>query len=642
MTAIAGLWRLDGRPDAAQGCARMLEALEIYGPDAVGTWSDADIGLGRRLTRILPEDALDRQPLRGAGPSVLVADVRLDNREELSAALNISGESLRHLSDANVLLLAYERWNGACFDHIVGDYAFAVWDGSVRRLLLARDPMGMRPLYYHRSSTLFAFASMPKGLHALREVPYAANEERVAEFLALMPDRGSTTFFEGIEKVEAGCVVTVNATGLTARRHWEPSRRLLKLGSPDEYAEGLRAHLDQAVKCRLRGASDVAAQLSAGYDSSSVAATAARLLAPQGGRVHAFTAVPREGSEGRVPNRLNDEGPLAAATAALYPNMEHVLVRTDRRSPLENLDRHFTLYEQPMLNLCNMVWVDAIHDAARDRNLQVLLTANGGNMTLSYMGLELLPELIRAGRIGSWLREARALHSDKTSWPGVLWQSVGPWIPAVVARSASRLRGRPRPDVLTHSALRSERVDELNLRGRARDRDLDFAYGPRRDSFAARLWVFRRGNRGAHQKGVLARWRIDVRDPASDQRLIEFCLAVPTDQFLRNGRTRALAWRAFADRVPAQVLDAPLKGYQACDWHEGLTEAREALAQEVERLAACPPAVRTLAIERMRSMVLNWPGSGWERPEIVAAYRWALLRGMSAGYFLRRVAEANG
>jgi asparagine synthase (glutamine-hydrolysing) len=641
VTAIAGLWRLDGRPDAELQCARMLEALRMYGRDGLGTWADGEIALGRQLMRILPEDAFDRQPLHGGGDSVLVADVRLDNRDELAAALGIPRERLRALSDAAVLLAAYERWELDCFDRLVGDYALAIWDGARRRLLLARDPLAMRPLYYHHGKSLFAFASMPKGLHALPEVPRAANEERVAEFLVLMPDHGSTTFFQDVEKVEPGCFVVITPTNVTVRRHWEPTRRLLQLGSPDAYAEALRKRLDEAVRCRLRGVTEVGAQLSSGYDSSAVAATAARLLAPAGGRVHAFTSVPRQGYRDAGPaTRLLDEGPLATATAAMYPNMNHVLIRAGHRSPLQSLDRNFLLYEQPVLNLCNLVWLDAIHDAARDRDSRVMLIGSMGNASTSYAGWERLPELVRSGRIAPWLREARALTAGTTPWRTVLSRSVGPWLPDHVQSWARRFRGLPAPDVLTYSALRPERLD-VGLRARAEARELNFTYGPRRNGFAARLWLIGRGDaRSAYNKGVLAEWGIDIRDPLSDRRLFEFCLAVPMEQFLRDGQPRALARRALADRLPTEVLDAPWKGYQAADWHEGLTAGREEVAEEVRRLSACPPAARVLAIERMRQLVEDWPASGWDRPEIFESYRWALLRGISAGHFLRRASEA--
>jgi asparagine synthase (glutamine-hydrolysing) len=645
MTAIAGLWRLDGRPDAALGCGRMLAALAMYGPDASAAWSDGDIALGRCLKRTLPEDAYDGQPLVGARGLVLVADARVDNRDELARALGIDGERLRTSSDADLILGAYERWETDAFDRIYGAFACAVWDAAPRRLILAKDGVGMRPLYYHRAGGLFAFASMPKGLHALPETPYAPDEDKLAELLMLVPDWGPETLFKGVEKVEAGTFVVVRPDGgLEISRHWKPARRSLRLASADAYAEGLREQLDQAVGSSLRGARDVAAQLSAGYDSASVAATAARLLTPSGGRVHAFTAVPRQGyPDTAKQSRLIDEGPLATATAAMHPNIDHVLVRGGGRSPLDALDRNFLLFERPVLNICNQVWGDAINDAVRERGLGVLLVGDMGNLTLSYGGAELLPELIRAGRLVRWLREARGLHQrQQVRWVSVLARSLGPWFPAWVWRLAQRMNGAADLDLASYSLLRPDRVRELDLAARARERQLDLAYRPWKDGYAARLWALRRGDRGVHQKGVLAGWEIDVRDPTADRRLVEFCLATPTDQFMRDGVPRALARRALADRLPAAVLDAALKGYQGADWHEGLTAARGELAAEVDRLAACGPASTALSTERMRQMVRDWPQSDWDQREVADPYRLALLRGVSAGHFLRRVVGSNG
>jgi asparagine synthase (glutamine-hydrolysing) len=173
-----------------------------------------------------------------------------------------------------------------------------VWDSARRRLLLVRDPLGQRPLHYHRGNKFFAFASMPKGLHALPEIPYVADEERIAEALVLIPEVGTQSFFLGIERVKPGHVVAVTANGLTARQHWQPSRRRVALRRPEDYGEALRDLLDQAVRCRLRATGEVGAYLSGGFDSGAVAATAARLLAPSGRRLFAFTGLPREGYDG--------------------------------------------------------------------------------------------------------------------------------------------------------------------------------------------------------------------------------------------------------------------------------------------------------------------------------------------------------
>src|SRR5262249_11365497 len=154
----------------------------------------------------------------------------------------------------------------------------------------------------------------------------------------------------------------------------------------------------------------------------------------------AFTAVPRKGYDGAAPrNRIVDEGPYAAATAAMYGNMEHVLIYSEGRSPLEDLDRNFRLFDQPALNLCNMVCGNGIRDRAKERKLTVMLTGQMGNVSLSYDGLQLLPELFRRGKLMQWWKQANALVRGKMRrhqtaaqmrWSGVAAQTLGPWCPA--------------------------------------------------------------------------------------------------------------------------------------------------------------------------------------------------------------------
>ena len=644
MTAVAGLWRFDGRPDASQGCARMLASQEFYGPHARAQWSNGGVALGRQLMRVLPEDAFDRQPLIGGGGRyILIADIRLDNRDELTEALQIHGSEAGGLCDAAILLAAVERWDASCLEHIIGDYAFALWDSVRRCLLLVRDPLGQRPLHYHRGNKFFAFASMPKGLHALAEIPYALDEDRIAESLVLMPEIGTQSFFRNIERVEPGHAVTVTLTGLTARRYWQPSRRRIVLRRPEDYCDALRDVLDKAVRCRLRGTQDVGAHLSGGFDSSAVTATAARLLAPSSRRVIAFTAVPREGYDGTAPsNRIVDEGPCAAATAALYSNVEHVLIRSEGRSMLDELDRNFFLFDEPSPDIYNASWGQSICDSARQRKLTILLTGQMGNLGLSYDGSTLLPELFCSGRWIRWWREAWAvLTSGRMRWRGVFATTFGPWCPSAIWVRLNKFVHGSALEVGNYTAINLRLLAELDLPSRARDRGLDFAYRPWKDGFAERLWALRKVDLGTSNKGTLGGWHIDLRDPTADVRLLEFCLAVPTEQFQFNGISRALARRALADRLPKLVLENPRKGMQVADWHERLTAERHRVASELDRLDSCPAAVRVLDLPRLHRLVENWPIGGWERPEISRSYRLALLRGISTGHFVRRVTGAN-
>lgn len=645
MTALAGIWNIDGRPDASTDCRRMLAAQSLYGPHDTRQWDDGMIALGRNLFRLLPEDKHDRQPVEAAGGRfTIVADLRLDNRDELCAALGIDGQAAHWLADAALLARAWERWQTDTFERLLGDYAVAVWDAEQRALLLGRDPLGGRPLHYHRGAGFVAFASMPKGLHALARVPYAPDKVRIAEQLILMPEQGPRSFFEGVCRVEPGEMVRLTRDGETRHPHWNPTPQSIGNWSGGDMVEAMRHHIDEAVRVRLRGAGDrVGAHLSSGFDSNAVASTAARLLAPSGGQVVAFTAVPRTGYDGPVPaGRIGDEGPLAATTASLYPNMEHVLMPTAHGTPLDGLDRDFMLFDQPMLNLCNQRWWTTISAEAQRRGLSVMLTGQFGNMTLSYAGLEVLPWLARHGRLIALTRTIHRLIKDKAiSFPGAMRATLGPWIPDGLWHRLHRLRGRTSLSLDTYSAVNPAQIRALDLMNVAGERALDTDYRPRSDPFETRMWVLRRVDVGNWQKGVLAGWHIDQRDPTGDRRLVEFCLSLPPTAWTHGG-LRSLAKQVLADRVSPAVLDERRGGLQAADWHEGMTAAQTQLRDDIERFDAVPAAAEALDLARMRALAKTWPQNDWDRESTVFAYRLALLRGMAAGHFLRKASGSNG
>ena len=640
MTVIGGYWRGSGDGSAARGCELILKAQRFYASED-GRQSDAgEIVLGRALHRLLPEDLHDREPVVGGESHLrLVADVRLDNRQELAAALGLDDGGLRAMADSALLMHALEAWGEAAVPRLLGDFAFALWDRDRRTLTLARDFLGQRPLHYHRGRNFFAFASMPKGLHALPEVPYAPDRAAAADFLALIPERDHRSFFEGIEKVPAGHIVTVTAEGLTSRPYWQPDLSPLIMSIADDYVEALRERLDAAVAARLRGAEkEVAVQLSAGLDSASVAATAARLAAPGKGELWAFTAVP---SAGHVPRErrdsFDDEGPLAAATASLYPNMHHVLVRTEGRSPIEDLDRHFFLYDRPILNPVNLVWADAIRDQAKARRLTVMLTGSMGNVGLSYSGMERLPELLRGGRWPSLVREAMGLRRFGLRYGTIASQTFGPFLPAGLWRLVTAMRGVGRR-LTDYTLIDPVAVDSLGIAGRAAERGLDLSFRPRADPVGTRLWSLSRVDPGNYNKGVLGGWGIDQRDPTADRALIEFCLRVPAEQFLSDGVPRALVRRAMADRLPPEVLGERRKGLQAADWRLGFDQGR--LREEIAHIADSGTAKAICDSDRMARLAAAWRADPLDA-ERENLYRVFLMRGVSAGHFLRKAARSN-
>ena len=638
MTALAGLWSFEGA-DTATPCAAMLRAQSIYGPDGMVQETLRGISTGRALCRRLPEDIHDRGPISGGdGTLLLAADIRLDNRDELAGELGLTAERLGRLCDADVLMAALERWGAGALDRIVGDFAFALFDSRKETLRLARDFTGQRPLHFSNSTGRFAFASMPKGLHALIDVPYEPRVSAAADFLALIPESSGESFFEGVDLVPPGHVMTVAKGGTSLRRYWTPARRRLQLKDHSEYGEALREHLDRAVKSRLRGAGEaIGTHLSGGLDSSVVTASAARLSGE--GKIVAFTASPT-GQFPAPPDRIADEWPLAAATAAMQTNIEHVRISTTGVSPLDGLDRGFFLYDRPVLNLCNATWTDAINSAAQRRGLRVMLTGQMGNMTISHEGQEALPDLLSRGKLVNLTRLALALNRRGRRWRGLARQTIGPFLPDPLWHSLSRWFGQSR-DLHQFSSITRDAVTMYDIEARARTRQWSPSGKPWASGFDMRCWVLQRVDLGNYNKGILGGWGIDYRDPTADRRLVEFCLSVPEEAFILAGEPRALARRAFGDRLPAAVLGEPKKGYQGADWGIGLTSARDQLIAEVISLQSCAPAAALIDLGAMRRAIDTWPTSGWADQQTVQTYRLSLLRGISAGHFLRRATRSN-
>jgi asparagine synthase (glutamine-hydrolysing) len=320
----------------------------------------------------------------------------------------------------------------------------------------------------------------------------------------------------------------------------------------------------------------------------------------------------------------------------MYPNMDHILVRSSGRSPLDGLESGFLLFDRPTPNICNNVWLSSINDAARERKLKVMLVADRGNLSLSYDGLPVLRDLFRDRRLSAWWRLARALVArHQMRWRGVMALTLEPWpSPAVwlwlnrAIRGTAVVRG-------SYLGLHPDRLAALTREGRMDYED------PTNDAFLQRLSVLREADFGNWNMGTLGGWHIDLRDPTADVRVLEFCLAIPPEQFVYEGIPKALARRALVDRVPKAVLDEPRRGLQAADWHERLTAVRDRVAAEIELLGRCELAEKSIDLPRLRQLVENWPTAGWERDEVVSGYRFALLRAISAGYFLRRTMTSD-
>ena len=280
MCGIVGFFGPDLAPSRARTVLRaMAENVAHRGPDEMGLFADGEIGLGhRRLSIVGLADG--QQPMRSAdGNYTLSFNGEIFNYVELRAELMASGEVFRTSSDTEVLLRLFELYGEAALDRLNGDFAFALYDRRRRRLTLARDRMGVRPLYYAWHKGTIVFGSEAKALLAFPGIEAAIDVEALDQIFTLWAPIAPRTAFKDIAELPPGHLLVVENGRATGRAWWSldyPDAGDAHLRSENQVADELLALLDDATRIRLRADVPVGAYLSGGLDSSIVTALAAR------------------------------------------------------------------------------------------------------------------------------------------------------------------------------------------------------------------------------------------------------------------------------------------------------------------------------------------------------------------------------
>ena len=292
MCGIAGLLNWTAAPDAAV-VAAMTERLAHRGPDAQGLAALGPLVLGHRRLSVIDTAESNNQPLFDQSGELTIAfNGEIYNYRELRRELEGSGAVFRTRGDTEVILEAYRHWGLDCLARFNGMFAFGLWDRPRRRLLLARDRVGEKPLFYARQSAGgLAFASEPRALRACPGVGNAVDPIGLAHYLTLNYTLGEHTLIKGMRRLSPGHYLLIEeGCEPVEQRYWNLSKCFIEkrhFASEQAAEEELRALVDDAVRLRLVADVPLGAFLSGGVDSSAVAAAMAHALPP--GQVHTFS-----------------------------------------------------------------------------------------------------------------------------------------------------------------------------------------------------------------------------------------------------------------------------------------------------------------------------------------------------------------
>jgi asparagine synthase (glutamine-hydrolysing) len=556
MCGIAGIVRFNPRDMVEEvRLKRMRDVLRHRGPDGEGLWIDGPIGLAHRRLAIV-DVAGGQQPMSGEDDRVWITyNGEIYNHAALRPGLEAKGHHYRTRSDTETILHLYEEDADRCVESLQGMFAFALWDRPRQRLLLARDRLGIKPLYYRVTDRELLFASEIKAILAVTSERPALNHAALPEFLATRYLAGDETFFQGIRKLLPGHVLTWSLAGGPRRqRYWSlPTGTDDSSAGLDQRADELRARLEATVRSHLMSDVPLGLFLSGGLDSSGLAALMAPMVRD---RIRTFAV----GFDDAASNEL----PFArlAARAVGAQHHEVVLSPDEFFASLPRLVWH----EDEPIAFPSSIALNFVSQLARP-HVKLVLTGEGADeLFLGY----------------NWYRV--------TAWNEQLGRQYLAWVPPALRRGVRHaVTALPRP--LRRYASRSFLALDPGVRAVCYENFAVFSDSWRRallvdrelvkqtDPYREQLRYFEQApgstlERMSHadlqtylvellmkQDQMSMAASIESRVPFLDHELVEHVVRTPVQFKIRGLTTKAILREALRDRVPREILHRRKLGF---------------------------------------------------------------------------------
>lgn len=504
---------LDGAPVARERLRMLTAGLAFRGPDAQEHWCEGAAGLGHAMLLTTDEARGERQPASLDGRVWITADARIDARDELAAELAARGRAAPgEASDAQLILHAYHAWGEDCVAHLIGDFAFAIWDAPRARLFCARDHFGVKPFFHARVGECVVFGNTLSSLRNHPAVSSALDELSMADFLLFEGFQDpAATAFRAIRRLPPAHCLVADRDGVRVRAYWTlPLDAQVRYRAPGDYVEHFTELLRVAVKDRLR-ATRIGVELSGGLDSTSVAATAKSVLIDAGRafELNAFTVT--------FERLITDEEHPFTRMAAQALGIPLHGFAADRDGLYEGSDRPENWLPEPAHAPASAATLDSFRRAAS--LCRVMLTGWDGDTLFNESPKPYFRTLLAKGR---WMRLAAGVVTYGLSQRRLVPLTVREWL-APRAPNDADLRA-PYP-----AWIQPEVESRLGLRARweAAGRESGPGHPVRPYAFRCLDLMLRQSNFFEYSDAGVTGVPLEHRHPLMDLRLQRYCLSLP-------------------------------------------------------------------------------------------------------------------
>lgn len=558
MSWIAGILRFDSASVTDTQLSPMLDELARRPHDDVASWHDGPVGLAHLALRVTPEDHFDSQPRQHtASATSIVFDGRLDNRKELGERLQLPAGTLREFPDSKLALHAWLKWGEECCKHLLGDFAFAIWDARTQRLLLFRDHIGLRPLFYTQTPDYFAFASHSAALRTLPDVDTALDERWVGDYLSFTHHRADLTAYRGIRRLPGAYRLTLGPDGIQkCHRYWSLSDEQRDIRHPNSqaYYDEFRDKLQTAINVRLRGVGPVSSMLSGGLDSSAITAIASETLAAEKRSLIAVSSVLADDHHGAE----TDEKDFIEALLKKHQGIEWRPVTARGQTAFSDIPALLDSCDQPTRDLFYCMTLALFH-TAQASGARTILSGFGGDAYVSAELNEALLDMLLMGQpvraVQTCLQEAATqglhpLRALRRSFAGPLRGKL-----RRLSRSYAMQKGMPR--TLNHDfAVRTGLPEQLQARHR--QRTPGFFISLQDESAKLECGLL---DEALYSHALMGKSAgLDVSMPLMDKELISYCANLPLYVRRHGGLPRSLLRTVTRELLPQEIAERTCKG----------------------------------------------------------------------------------
>ena len=602
MSGICGIIQLDGAPLDRSRLELMTSFMAFRGPDAQDNWVDGSVGFGHTLLCTTFESELEHQPRSLDGRVWITADARIDGREELKSKLRAGHRlDLAKATDVDLILHAYQLWGADCVEHLIGDFAFAIWDGRRRQLFCARDHFGVKPFFYALVGQQLIFSNT---LNCVRQHPAVSstlNDLAIADFLLFGENKEpATTAFADIQRLLPAHALTWTAgSGLQVRRYWRlPTDLGVRHRLAGDYLEHFKELLDIAVADRLR-TNRVGVEMSGGLDSSSIAAAALGVLSRQS-QPYALQA------QSIVYDYLiPDQERHFSGLVAQHLGIPIRYIIADKHKLYANWDQPETWSPEPFHCPQAAMHADAFRGAAAFG--RVFLTGWDGDALLSE---SLRPHFRALATKRQYARLAYGLFSFAVSQRRLV--PLG-WLNWLKGRLATG-RARTAPDEDYPAFLRYPEWlnPELEVRFQLRDRWRQHRVPPEVEhpvrSYAYTCYQYLAQNPGffeSYDAGATG-LPLEYRHPLMDLRLLDFCLALPLQPWVVK---KHILREAMRGALPEAVRKRPKSCLAGSPWEEMVKLGSKGIVHDIPTMPMLGTYVNPAMICDIESLKGDLPAS---------------------------------